>query len=127
MENPASWKRTELIIDRAITEHRYMTSRGAIGPSLAHLIAQRLRAASAVHDDQLPEVGWDRLRRHLAETEEMFPANGDIERWENEGGAVPQSGRLRAAPRPVAPRGHDGGAEPGRSPQDHADEHDDQA
>jgi hypothetical protein len=62
MENPASWKTAELIIDEALDEHDQMTARGAIGSSSVHLIADRLRRAGLLNDQDEPEVGWKRLR-----------------------------------------------------------------
>jgi hypothetical protein len=68
MECPASWKRAELIIDDAIADHDREIER--FGASTAHMIADSLRRAGLLNDQNEPEVGWDGLRKHRDEREE---------------------------------------------------------
>lgn len=65
MENPATWKRAELIIGDARAEWVDMDDCGAVGPSIDKYIANKLREAGLLNDQDEPEIGWDGLRAHL--------------------------------------------------------------
>jgi hypothetical protein len=65
MENPASWKTAELIIRDTLEDHALATSRGAVGYSSAAAVANALRRAGLLSDQDEPHIGWDKLRAHL--------------------------------------------------------------
>lgn len=62
MENPATWKEPEVIILNAWEDWNEAQRAGMVGPSIARVIADRLRKAGWLHDEDSPELGWVKLR-----------------------------------------------------------------
>lgn len=89
-ENPASWKRAELVILDALEDHAKMTAAGACGLSTPATIAWRLRDAGLINDQDESEIGWDKLRAHRAE---------------RRGEPAPKLVERRSEPRPFASAG----------------------
>lgn len=58
MENPATWKRAELIIRDAYNHWVYADSHGVIGLSLAGTIAQALRDNGLLNDQNERLWNW---------------------------------------------------------------------
>ena len=68
MENPACWKPAELVISDALDDFdKFVRKGGAIGASEPHAIAEYLRRAGWLRDQEESEIGWDKLRAHQAE------------------------------------------------------------
>jgi hypothetical protein len=67
MENPASWKPAELVIEDALSDYHYDHDRGAVGASLVHYVADHLRRAGHLNDTDVPEIGWETLWGHRDE------------------------------------------------------------
>lgn len=62
MENPAAWKRAELVISGARREWDMTNSAGAAGLSLSAFTALRPASSSRLREAGEPALGWDGLR-----------------------------------------------------------------
>lgn len=71
VENPAYWKRAELVIEGALDawDRAQRAPEVIVGPSQPHHIADALRRAGILQDQDEPMIGWDGLRKHREEQE----------------------------------------------------------
>jgi hypothetical protein len=76
VESPGSWRRAEAIIDAAQTQYRIDTATGMVGLSAAARVAQALRRAGLLHDEDEPELGFDGLRAFREELHQAWSAPG---------------------------------------------------
>jgi hypothetical protein len=67
MENPSYWKSAELVILNAYEKWEEAHQAGAIGASLPMTIANALRKSGHINDSFEERIGWDGLRKGLAE------------------------------------------------------------
>jgi hypothetical protein len=71
MENPAFWKRAELVISDALEDHATLMSAGLVGPSQISYVANALREAGLLKDHDEDVLGWPALREHAEKRRQL--------------------------------------------------------